>query len=113
MSAPTHISTAEPVVVDPAALEALGAELAALAAELAGDAEHVRSLATTFPVALGGEEGWAACAAATAWASLKGVLAERARVIAGMLAGASAAYRAHDQALSAQMGRAANGGVPR
>jgi hypothetical protein len=108
-------STAEPVTVVPAALGALATELGTLAAELADDGEHSRSLATTFPVALGGEEGWAAGATATAWAALEEVLADRTRAVAGTLSGAATAYRAEDQALSGYLGRGgvADGRVPR
>ena len=96
--------TGEPFTVEPAALEALAAELDALATELAGDAGHSLSLAATFPVGLGGEEGRAACEAATAWASLQEVLADRTRAVAGALAGAADAYRAEDAALSGHLG---------
>jgi hypothetical protein len=95
----------EPITVEPAALEALAAELDGLAADLIGDAEQSRSLAATFPVALGGDDGWAASATATAWASLEELLADRARALAGTLAGAATAYRAHEAALSGHMGR--------
>ena len=95
----------EPITVEPAALEALAAELDGLAAELLGDAEQSRSLAATFSGALGGDEGWAASATATAWASLEEVLADRARELAGTLAGAAAGYRAHEAGLSGHMGR--------
>jgi hypothetical protein len=96
--------TGEPFTVEPTALEALAAELDALAAELAGDTGHTLSLAATFPVALGGEEGRAAGATATAWASLQEVLAHRTRAVAGTLAGAADAYRAEDAALSGHLG---------
>jgi hypothetical protein len=107
--------TGGPIAVEPAALEVLAAELEALAAELARDAEHALSVAATFPVALGGEEGRAAGAAATAWASLEEVLADRTRALAGTLVGAAAAYRAEDAALSGHMGRGRPAGdrVPR
>jgi hypothetical protein len=96
-------------------MEALATELDALAAELTRDAEHTLSLAATFPVALGGEEGWAAGDAATAWASLEEVLADRTRALAGTLVGAAAAYRDEDAALSGHMGRGGPAGyrVPR
>jgi hypothetical protein len=103
MSAPVPSRPSRgPITVEPAALEALAAELAALAGELAGDAE---SSAATFPVALGGEEGWVAGATATAWAALQEAIADRARAVAGTLSGAAAAYRAQDAALSGHMGR--------
>lgn len=115
MSAPVPAPpfAGEPIRVEPAALESLAAELAALAAELTGDAERSRSLAATFPVALGGEEGWAAGATATAWASLEEVLADRTRALAGTLTGAAAAYRAEDAALSGHMGRGRPADGPR
>ena len=107
MSAPVPAPpvTGEPITVEPAALQSLATELAALAGELAGDAEHSRSLAATFPVALGGEEGWTAGATATAWGSLEEVLADRTRAVAGTLAGAAAAYRDQEATLSGHMGR--------
>jgi hypothetical protein len=106
MSAPVPSRPSRgPITVEPAALDALAAELAALAAELADDAERSESLAATFPLALGGEEGSAACATATAWASLQEVIADRARAVAGTLSGAAAAYRAEDATLSGRMGR--------
>jgi hypothetical protein len=106
MSAPVPSRPSRgPITVEPAALEALAAELAALAVELAVDAEHSESLAATFPVALGGEEGWVAGATATAWAALQEAIADRARAVAGTLSGAAAAYRAQDAALSGHMGR--------
>ena len=53
MSPPSRARTAEPISVQPAALEALAAELSALAAELAEDADLCRSAAHTVPAALG------------------------------------------------------------
>ena len=55
MSLPTGSFT-----VQPEAVEALAAELRALAAELADDAGWVRAAAASFAVALGGDEGWTA-----------------------------------------------------
>ena len=107
MSAPVpgRPFSGRPITVETEALEALAAELAALAAQPADDPEHSGALAATFPVALGGEEGWAACATATAWASLQEAIAHRARAVAGTLSGAAAAYRAEDAALSGHLGR--------
>ena len=107
--------TGGPIAVEPAALEALAAELDALAAELTRDAADVLSVAPTFPVALGGEAGWAPGATATAWASLEETLVDRTRTLAGTLVGAAAAYRAEDAALSMHMGpgRPAGDWVPR
>jgi len=85
--------------VRPDEVAALAAELGALAAELADDADHLRSASASFPAALGGNEGWAAGATATAWARLQEVLADRTDVLAGTFAAAAAAYRAEDAAL--------------
>ena len=94
---------ADLVTVRPEALAALGAELAALAAELADDADRSRSAAVSLPPALGGAEGWTAGAAATAWAALHDLLAGRTRAVADTLAAAVDAYRAQDGALAADV----------
>ena len=86
--------------VFPDQVEALAAELRALAAELAGDAGWLRSAAASFPAALGGDEGWTAGATATAWARLEEVLDARTSALAGTLSAAAAAYRAEDAALA-------------
>ena len=65
--------------VSPEAVEALATELRALAGELVDDAGWVRAAAASFPVALGGDEGWTAGGTATAWARLQEVLAARRR----------------------------------
>jgi len=95
MSLPTGSFT-----VRPEAVEALATELRALAAELADEAGWVRAAAASFPVALGGDEGWTAGATATAWARLQEVLAGRAEAMAGTFLAAVAAYRAEDAALA-------------
>ena len=95
MSLPTGSFT-----VRPEAVEALATELQALAAELADEAGWVRAAAASFPVALGGDEGWTAGATATAWARLQEVLAARTEAMAGTLLAAVAAYRAEDAALA-------------
>lgn len=89
--------------VDPGAVAALADELHSLAAELAEEAERSRATATSFPVALGGDEGWTASCAATAWASLQRVLADRTRAVAGTLDAAVAAYRTEDDALAGRI----------
>jgi hypothetical protein len=90
--------------LEPAGVEALAAELRALGAELAGDADAARSAAVVFPLALDGEAGWCAGASARAWASVEEVLARRAGAVAETLVAAVAAYRAEDEALAAQVG---------
>jgi hypothetical protein len=82
------------------AVEALAAELSALAAELSDDAALCRSAATSLYSALSGDEGWSAGSAATAWASLADVVGARAGAVAGTLVSAVAAYRAADLALA-------------
>jgi hypothetical protein len=86
--------------VQPDEVAALAGELWALAAELADDAGCIRSAAASFPAALGGDEGWAAGATATAWAQLQEALASATAALAGTLAAAAAAYRAEDAALA-------------
>jgi Excreted virulence factor EspC, type VII ESX diderm len=98
---------AEPISVRPAALEALAAELAALAAELAEDADLCRSAAQVLGTALGGDEGAAAGAGATAWAALGAVLADGTRALAGTLRAAAAGYVELDAALSGGIGSGA------
>jgi hypothetical protein len=103
----SHPLPAESFSIRPEAVEALATELALLAAELAGDAGRSLSSAASFPVALGGDEGWDAGATATAWGRLQEVLAARADAIAGTLVAAVDAYRAEDAALA---GRSAPAG---
>jgi hypothetical protein len=86
--------------VRPDEVEALAGELRALAAELVDDAGWTRSAAASFPVALGGDEGWTAGATATAWVRLQEILAARAVVLAETLSVAATAYRAEDAALA-------------
>jgi len=82
------------------ALDALAAELAALATELDDDAHLCRSTAGSLSDALDGREGWAAGATATAWGSLIGVVAARTSAVATTLDRATAAYRAADEAMA-------------
>lgn len=90
--------------VAPDGVTALADELAALAAELAGDVEQIRSAARSFPLALEGHEGWAAGAAATSWARLCDLLAGRTSALSGVLTGAVAAYQAEDAVLAGSFG---------
>lgn len=96
--------------VVPDAVAALADELSALAAELAGDVERMRSAARRFPAALEGHEGWAAGAAATSWAQLCDVVATRTRALGEVLASAVAAYLAEDATIA---GSFAPGRMPR
>ena len=85
-------------------VQALAAELAALAAELDDESDLCRSTARLLSAALDGHEGWTAGATATAWGSLTAVLAARTAAVASTLTGAAAAYRAADAALSEGIG---------
>ena len=89
--------------VRPDAVEALAAELAALAGDLSEDGALCRSAATSLGTALGGDEGWSAGAAATAWAVLAEVVAARTGALAGTLVAAVAAYRSADLALAGRI----------
>jgi hypothetical protein len=83
------------------AVDALAGELASLAEQLAEDPPLCRTAAVSFATALGGEAGRSAAAAATAWAELTGLLAERCAATAGTLHAAVASYRALDGGLGA------------
>jgi hypothetical protein len=87
--------------IQPAAVEGLAAELAALSAELSDDAALCRSAAGSLYAALAGDEGWAARSAAAAWAVLSDVVAGRCTAVAGILVAAVASYRTEDAALAA------------
>ena len=84
----------------PDGVTALADELAALAAELAGDVERIRAAAASFPDALSGDEGWAAATTATSWARLCDLLSSRTSALSGVLTSAVAAYQAEDAALA-------------
>jgi hypothetical protein len=86
------------------AVQALAAELTALAADLDDDAALCGSTAGSLAAALGGEEGWTAADAGSAWAGMMGVLAARARAVAGTLAAAVDSYRAADLVLAERIG---------
>lgn len=90
------------ISVQPDALAALAAELAALASALSTDGERCRSAAGVLDTALGGREGAAAAAVATAWGDLAGALADGTGAVAGTLRAAAAAYRGADEELSAR-----------
>ncbi|HEV7187484.1 MAG TPA: hypothetical protein VGN28_06270 [Blastococcus sp.] len=94
----------ESFAVVPDALAALADELSTLAAELTGDVERIRSAAGWFPVALEGHEGWTAGAAATSWALLCDLVADRTRALGEVLTAAVTAYRAEDAALARSLG---------
>jgi hypothetical protein len=92
---------AEAVLLRPEGVTALARELAALAAELSDDADLCRGAAGSLSVALDGDDGWTAGAAATAWAGLEDLLAGRADALAGILTGAVQAWLAADARIGA------------
>ena len=102
----------EPISVQPAALEGLAAELSALAAELAQDADLCRSAAHTFPTALGDGAGRAAVDCVAAWAALEETLADGARSLGATLSAAVAGYADEDYSLSARIRSGRSYGAP-
>jgi hypothetical protein len=93
-----RVSTVISVQLD--AVEALAAELASLARCLADDARLCTSTARSLSAALGGDDGWRAGAAATAWGSLSHLLADGAGALSTTLLAAVGAYRAADAGLA-------------
>ena len=93
------------------ALEALAGELTALAGELSDDADLCRGASAALCAGLSRDEGLEAGAAATAWSSLIGAVADGARAIAGALIAAVAAYRAADRARAERIARPDRGFV--
>ena len=92
------------ISVHPEALTALADELARLASALATDGDRCRSAAGVLDAALGGREGAAAGAVATAWADLAGALADGTAAVAGTVRSAASAYRGADEQLARRFG---------
>lgn len=88
------------IVVQFEALEGLADELAALGAELAGEAELCRSATYTFATAADGETGDSAARLGTGWAGLVELLGQGAGAVAESLRGAVRSYRMQEAALS-------------
>jgi hypothetical protein len=103
MSSPTTEPT---ISVQLDTVEALAAELAILSSQLADDAARCRSGAAALFEGLARDVGWAAGSAATAWATLTGIVADRTDAVAGTLVAAVASYRAADAQLADGMERA-------
>lgn len=102
------------VHVRPEELAGLAAELTALAAELADDAEDCRVSATALSGALPGPDGWRAGGTATACATILTSLAAHAAALAATLGGALASYRGVDASLAGAIERAGRtSGPPR
>jgi hypothetical protein len=81
-------------------IEALAAELASLAAELSDETARCTSAAASLRTALGGDEGWRAGAAGTAWAGLLRLVDERTGAVGATLSAAVQSYREADAALA-------------
>jgi len=90
--------------LEPDGLEALAHELALLSGEVSEHAERSRSAAFALGRALDGIAGSSAGAAATGWAALEELLADRTRSVSQTLQAAVAAYLAEDLYLSATVG---------
>jgi hypothetical protein len=101
MSSP---SPAEPILVRPAFLESLAAELSALAGELSTDADLCRSTGHSFAAALGDVEGWTARTATATWAALHELLADGTAALAGSFRATAADYTEHDTSLAHRIG---------
>ena len=85
------------------AVEALAAELAALAVALAGEGPLCTSTAGSL-ASLGGPEGFTAYSAAWGWVSLVDALASRTGAVATTLSAAVAGYRTVDAQLAERVG---------
>ena len=81
-------------------VESLAAELAALAAELEGDAGLCRSTARSLGTAVSGHAGERAEAAGAGWGTLVELIAQETSALATALTAAVASYRLADAALS-------------
>lgn len=82
------------------AAQDLAEELAALAAELAGEAELCRSATYTLATAVDGDAAAAAGRLGTGWAGLVDLLAQETGTVSGALREAVHSYRLQDAVLS-------------
>jgi hypothetical protein len=101
-----------PLSVGLDAVDALADELATLAAQLAEEPPLCRTAAASLRTALGEDVGWRAGAAATAWSSLTGLLAEECAAMAGTLHAAVDSYRALDGELAQAVLPGGAAGIP-
>jgi len=99
------------IAVQLRAVQDLAEELAALAAELSGEAELCRSATHALSTAVDGETAEAAGRLGAGWAGLVDLLAEGTRAVAGTLGAAVTSYRLADAALSDRV-LYARAGVP-
>jgi uncharacterized protein YukE len=82
------------------AIDTLAAELAGLAAELAGEAQLCRSTAVSLGTAVSGDAGERAGAAGSGWAGVLELLGQQTGALAGTLVAAVDAYRMADATLA-------------
>jgi uncharacterized protein YukE len=82
------------------AIDTLAAELAGLAAELAGEAQLCRSTAVSLGTAVSGGAGEGAGAAGSGWGTALELLGQQTRALAATLSAAVDSYRAADAALA-------------
>ncbi len=82
------------------AIDTLAAELAGLAAELAGEGQLCRSTAVSLGTAVSGAAGQSAGAAGSGWGSALELLGQLTRALAATLSAAVDSYRAADAALA-------------
>jgi hypothetical protein len=82
------------------AIDALAAELSALAAELDDDVELCRSTAVSLGAAVGGDAGERAGTAGSGWSALLDLVAQQTGVLAGTLHAAVDSYRLTDAVLA-------------
>ncbi len=81
-------------------IDALAAELAGLAAELAEEARLCRSTAISLGTAVSGGAGDGAGAAGSGWGTALELLGQQTRALAATLSAAVDSYRAADAALA-------------
>ncbi len=82
------------------AIDTLAAELAGLAAELAGEGQLCRSTAVSLGTAVSGAAGQSAGAAGSGWGVALELLGQQTRALAATLSAAVDSYRAADAALA-------------
>ncbi len=82
------------------AMDALAAELAGLAAELAADAQLCRSTAVSLGTAVSGGAGERAGAAGSGWATVLELLGRQTGALAATLSAAVDSYRTADATLA-------------
>jgi hypothetical protein len=95
-----------PLIVRPDEVDALAAQLAALAARLEDDAAGCAGAGAAAATALPGGVGWSTGAAVHAWGALGHTLAGRLSAAATTLTAAMAAYRAAEADRAARLAAA-------